>query len=158
MAMSSTGPVPRTILIVEDDPDSREMFVELLRGGGYSVIATRNGKDAMTFLAVNAPPDVILLDMFMPEMDGWQFRRTQEADARLAAIPVVVVSAVRAAANSAVRSGAAAFLQKPVAAGELLDALEKLWRAPDAPAEKPEAAGGDAASPAEEGLSPTRPV
>ncbi len=124
-----SSPTPRTVLIVEDDPDSREMFVELLRGGGYSVISTCNGKDAMNFLAVNSPPDVILLDMFMPEMDGWQFRRAQDADPRLAAIPVVVVSAVGAARTSAVRSGAAAFLQKPVAAEDLLSALAKLWPA-----------------------------
>ncbi len=120
---------PKTVLIVEDDPDSREMFLELLRAGGYFVFAAANGKEAMKFLAGNPLPDVILLDMFMPGMDGWQFRRAQEADPHLSAIPVIVVSAVGAAQNSAVRSGVADFLQKPVAADELLHALERLWAA-----------------------------
>jgi len=120
---------PKTVLIVEDDADSREMFLELLRGGGYFVFAAANGKDAMKFLVGNSLPDVILLDMFMPEMDGWQFRRAQETDPRIAAIPVIVVSAVGAARNSAVQSGAAGFLQKPVAADDLLQAIEALWAA-----------------------------
>lgn len=128
----------RTVLVVEDDPDSREMFFELLRGGGYAVVASRNGKDAMAYLSVNPVPDVILLDMFMPEMDGWQFRRAQDADPRLSAVPVVVVSAVGAARNSAVQSGAAAFLPKPVAADDLLRALQLLWTT-HAPAEEPAA-------------------
>jgi CheY-like chemotaxis protein len=121
--------VPKTILIVEDDPDSREMFIELLRGGGYFVFAAANGKDAMKFLVGNSLPDAILLDMFMPEMDGWQFRRVQETDARLAAVPVIVVSAVGAAQNSAVQAGAVGFFQKPVATDELLKALARLWPA-----------------------------
>jgi len=121
--------VPKTILIVEDDPDSREMFIELLRGGGYFVFAAANGKDAMKFLVGNSLPDAILLDMFMPEMDGWQFRRVQETDPRLAAVPVIVVSAVGAAQNSAVQAGAVGFFQKPVATDELLNAIARLWPA-----------------------------
>lgn len=124
--MSST---PKTILIVEDDPDSREMFIDLLRGDGYFVFAAANGKDAMKFLVGNSLPDAILLDMFMPEMDGWQFRRAQDADPRLAAVPVIVVSAVGAAQKSAVQAGAAGFFQKPVATDELLNAIGRLWPA-----------------------------
>lgn len=155
--MSSSDPAPKTVLIVEDDPDSREAFVELLRGGGYSVIAARNGRDAMTFLSVNPSPDAILLDMFMPEMDGWQFRRLQEADPRLAGIPVVVVTAVGAARNSVVQSGAAAFLQKPVAAVDLLDTLGKLLaRPPEGAAGSGEPAIAPAALP-NPGESPKRP-
>ena len=135
--MPETGAIARTVLIVEDDPDSREVFVELLRDGGYSVIAARNGRDAMTFLSANSPPDAILLDMFMPEMDGWQFRRAQEANPRLASIPVVVVSAVGAAKNSAVQSGAAAFLQKPVVADDLIGTLRRLFAADPEPAAEP---------------------
>jgi len=152
--MTSTAGTQKTVLIVEDDPDSREMFLELLRGGGYAVVAADNGREAMGFLAVNPPPDAILLDMFMPRMDGWQFRRAQEADPKLAAVPVIVVSAVRAAANSAVRSGAAAFLQKPVAAAGLLDALAKVLEgarpagtsAPESASAEP--APGESAAPA----------
>ena len=158
--MTSTALAPKTVLIVEDDPDSREMFLELLREGGCAVVAANNGREAMGYLAVNPPPDAILLDMFMPRMDGWQFRRAQEADPKLAAVPVIVVSAVRAAANSAVRSGAAAFLQKPVAASDLLDALAKVWEgalpagtsAPESTSAEP--APGETVPPAGEDLPP----
>jgi CheY-like chemotaxis protein len=158
--------VPKTILIVEDDPDSREMFIELLRGGGYFVFAAANGKDAMKFLVGNSLPDAILLDMFMPEMDGWQFRRAQDTDSRLAAIPVIVVSAVAAAENSAVRAGAVGFFQKPVATDQLLHALARLWPGDAAP--EPASAEGvsEIAAVEERGdsadvlipVSPSRPV
>jgi len=69
---------------------------------------------------------VILLDMLMPEMDGWQFRRAQQADPELASIPVVVVSALKAVENSAKRFGAVAFLGKPVAPEDLIGTIAKI--------------------------------
>jgi len=142
------------------------MFIELLRGDGYFVFAAANGKDAMKFLVGNSLPDAILLDMFMPEMDGWQFRRAQEADPRLAAIPVIVVSAVGAAQNSAVQAGAVGFLQKPVATDELLNALARLWPTeagsePGRSEEVSEIAAAEGRRDSADGLasdSPVRPV
>jgi FixJ family two-component response regulator len=96
-------------------------------------------------------------------MDGWQFRRAQDTDPRLAAIPVIVVSAVGAAQNSAVRSGAAGFLQKPVAANELLHALGGLWPAekdsdPERGEEVSEIAAAKERRDSVEGLAPVSPV
>ena len=115
-----------TILVVEDDPDSREVFTELLRGEGHPVVAVRSGAEALAYLRREKRPSVILLDMLMPEMDGWQFRKAQQSDPDLAGIPVVVVSALRTVANSAMRFGAAAFLPKPIAPEDLIGAISRV--------------------------------
>ena len=115
----------RTILVVEDEADTREVFAELLRAEGHRVIAVGSGSEALAYLRGGERPSVILLDMLMPQMDGWQFRKAQQGDPRLADIPVVIVSALRTIANSAIRSGAVAFLLKPVAPEELLGTISK---------------------------------
>ncbi|HET7452435.1 MAG TPA: response regulator [Thermoanaerobaculia bacterium] len=125
---SKTGKLRKlagTILVVEDDPDSREVFAELLRAEGHPVVAVRSGAEALEYLRRADPPSVILLDMLMPDMDGWQFRKAQQADPDLAGIPVVVVSALRTVANSAMRFGAVAFLPKPIAPADLIGTISR---------------------------------
>jgi len=117
---------PKTILVIEDDPDSREVFADLLRGEGHRVVAVGSGAAGMAYLRAQDRPAVILLDMLMPEMDGWQFRRAQQADPELARIPVVVVSALKAVERSAIRFGAAAFLGKPVAPEDLIGTIARV--------------------------------
>lgn len=112
-----------TVLIIEDDPDSREVITEILRSEGHDPVAVANGREALNTLRAGFRPCLIILDMMMPGMDGWQFRRAQCADEVLAQIPVVVVSGVRAARNSALQGGAVAFLSKPVAPDALLSAV-----------------------------------
>jgi CheY-like chemotaxis protein len=112
-----------TVLIIEDDPDSREVITEILKTEGHELVAVANGREAMNTLRSGFRPCLIILDMLMPGMDGWQFRRAQCADEVLAKIPVVVVSGVRAARNSALQGGAVAFLSKPVAPDALLLAV-----------------------------------
>jgi CheY-like chemotaxis protein len=85
--------VSRAILIVDDDEGIREVLAESLELEGYRVQVCVNGADALARLRDGARPDLILLDLMMPVMDGWQFRREQLADARLAQIPVVVITA-----------------------------------------------------------------
>jgi CheY-like chemotaxis protein len=82
----------RRVLVVEDEPDVREPVAQLLAVAGFEVAAAANGLEALR-LARSSPPDVIVLDLMMPVMNGWEFRRAQRADPALAAIPVVVVSA-----------------------------------------------------------------
>src|SRR5512137_690369 len=93
---TSWQPAPRLhahrILVVEDDRDMREALVEVLRLEGYEVEAAGNGADGLE-LARRHRPDVILLDLMMPIMSGWEFRAAQLKDARLAAVPVIVMSA-----------------------------------------------------------------
>jgi CheY-like chemotaxis protein len=93
---TSWQPAPRLqghrVLVLEDDRDMREALVEVLRLEGYEVDAAGNGADGLA-LARNHRPDVILLDLMMPGMSGWEFRAEQLKDARLAEVPVIVMSA-----------------------------------------------------------------
>jgi CheY-like chemotaxis protein len=82
------------ILIADDDPDVRESLRLLLEMQGHSVDEARNGEEALRRLHATEPPCVILLDLMMPVMDGWQFRRVQLEHPQLAAVPVLVISAV----------------------------------------------------------------
>jgi CheY-like chemotaxis protein len=80
------------ILIVEDDADIREDLAELLRDQGYRVTTARNGAEALDHLRAELMPCLILLDLMMPVMDGWEFRRRMLADARLANVPIVLLT------------------------------------------------------------------
>ncbi len=82
------------ILVVEDDEDAREAMVALLQMKGYRAASAGNGKEALDYLQRAPVPDLILLDLWMPVMDGWQFRQQQKLDPRLATVPVVVVTAL----------------------------------------------------------------
>jgi CheY-like chemotaxis protein len=81
------------ILLVEDDPDVRDALAEVLADEGYLVAVAENGLEAVERLSAHEPPAVILLDLMMPVMDGYEFRRLQLADPRLASIPVICISA-----------------------------------------------------------------
>jgi CheY-like chemotaxis protein len=83
-----------SILLVEDDQDVRESVFEALAEEGYSVIATRNGVEAIRVLTYKPElPDLILLDLMMPVMDGWEFQRRCENNPKWANIPIVIYSA-----------------------------------------------------------------
>ncbi len=100
------------VLIVEDDDDLREMMAQLLTLEGFQAAAVANGREALDYLHTTDKPNVILLDLMMPVMDGWEFRRRQQADPDLAPVPVIVLSALDQARASTV--DAAAFLKKPL--------------------------------------------
>ncbi|MGO9454936.1 MAG: response regulator [Candidatus Binataceae bacterium] len=82
------------ILVVEDDEDAREALVAILEMKGYRAVPAGNGKEALDYLHRAPTPDLIILDLWMPVMDGWQFRKEQVKDPRLAEVPVVVVTAL----------------------------------------------------------------
>jgi CheY-like chemotaxis protein len=105
--------MPATILVVDDDCDLRDGLCELFKDEGYQVASARNGREALKYLAANPLPCAILLDLMMPLMNGWDFLKHRQADARLAGVPVVVMSAMGgdAPANAI---GAAAVLSKPL--------------------------------------------
>jgi len=82
------------ILIVEDDLDTRESMIDLLQQEGYSVTGAADGGSALAYLrSCPRSPNLILLDLHMPGMDGFDFRRTQLSDPKHAAVPVAIVSA-----------------------------------------------------------------
>jgi CheY-like chemotaxis protein len=80
--------------VVEDDADAREALIDVLEVSGYSAASARNGREALDYLRSAPSPDLIILDLMMPEMDGWEFRRRQMSDPHLARVPVIVVSAL----------------------------------------------------------------
>jgi len=82
------------ILVVEDDEDAREAMVALLQMKGYCAVPAGNGKEALDYLRQAPAPDLIILDLWMPVMDGWEFRTEQVKDPRLKEIPVIVVTAL----------------------------------------------------------------
>jgi CheY-like chemotaxis protein len=111
------------ILIVDDDTDVREVLGELLADEGYETRMCPNGRAALEMLRGGARPRLILLDLMMPVMDGWQFRAEQLRDATLCDIPVVVMTASRGVNRNDL--GGAEVLQKPVGLGDILEAVER---------------------------------
>jgi len=106
------------VLIVEDDADLREMMAQLLSLEGFDATAVANGREALEYLHESHAPHVILLDLMMPVMDGWEFRRKQQEDPALASVPVIVLSALDQ--NRAGNLDATAFLKKPLDFDHLL--------------------------------------
>jgi signal transduction histidine kinase len=114
----------RTLLVVEDDADIREALDGLLSMEGFRVTGCSNGREALEWLRESAKPDVILLDLMMPVMDGWQFRVAQKEDPELATIPVLALSADATAKAAAI--DADAYLRKPVDYETLVDTIDRL--------------------------------
>jgi CheY-like chemotaxis protein len=105
----------KTVLVVDDLPENIGVLSTVL-GGMYRVKAATNGQKALQICAADPPPDLVLLDVVMPEMDGLEVCRRLKADGRTAGIPVVFVTGIeeetgKEAARSA---GAAGFLAKPI--------------------------------------------
>ena len=115
-------PSPSTILVVEDDQDSRDLIAEVLTSDGYAVTQARNGRDALAKLSTMSPePTLVLLDMMMPEMDGEEFLRVLGPQ-RLVSLPVVVLSGYAPETRAL---GARGVLRKPIEMDALLELVRK---------------------------------
>ena len=111
------------ILIVEDDEAIAEAIVGLLEDEGYAAVSVSDGRAALEKLRDGEKTCLILLDISMPVMNGWQFRQEQLKDAALAPVPVVVCTADGRAAVKAQSIGAAGWLQKPIDPERLLEVV-----------------------------------
>jgi CheY-like chemotaxis protein len=109
------------ILLVEDDDGAREALSDCLEMEGFSVASARNGREALDYLKTSPLPKVILLDLFMPVMTGWDFRAAQKNDAAIADIPVVVVTAFGSGVTKQI--DAAMILHKPLDLDRLLTVI-----------------------------------
>jgi two-component system, cell cycle sensor histidine kinase and response regulator CckA len=114
----------RSLLVVEDDADIREALDGLLSMEGFRVAGCSNGREALEWLRASPKPDIILLDLMMPVMDGWQFRVAQKDDPELATIPVLALSADSTAKAAAI--DAEAYLKKPVDYDTLIATIDRL--------------------------------
>jgi CheY-like chemotaxis protein len=108
-----------TILVAEDDPATRQALAGLLTAAGYSVTVAADGQEALNLLRRGPAPDLVLLDLVMPVLDGWQFLQEQQQDPTLADIPVVIVSGSDRP-PSMEDSKIGALIRKPIEFGQLL--------------------------------------
>jgi CheY-like chemotaxis protein len=112
--MTKTKSERPCVLLVDDYPDAREMYSEYLDFAGFDVVEAANGMEALA-RAVDASPDIILMDLSLPVMDGWEATRRLKADRRTAGIPVVALTghALAGISDGAKQAGCDAFVTKP---------------------------------------------
>jgi CheY-like chemotaxis protein len=110
------------VMIVDDDDEIRSALEDVLLSEGYTVVGARDGQQALTYLHQGKRPSAILLDLWMPVMDGWQLRDELLKDESLAKIPVIVLTAARDQRAAALH--VTEVLTKPVELGRLLDVLD----------------------------------
>ena len=117
----------KTVLIAEDNPTNRELLRELLEIRGYTVAEACNGQEALVSVE-QAPPDILLLDIGMPVLDGFGVIREIRGNPRLATLPVLAVTAyaMQGDQEKIMKSGFNGYLSKPVNAGSLAQELEGL--------------------------------
>ena len=116
----------RIILVIDDDLDLRSSVAEVLEEAGFQAVTASNGRDALRLLLEEElHPDLILLDLMMPVMDGWAFRAEQAKNLRLDSIPVVLFSAYSVQPEVVDRMKVAGFLKKPMSLRALLDTVER---------------------------------
>lgn len=119
----------RTVIVVEDEPDTAEMFAEMMRLNGYQVIKSYGGETAVSLIA-REKPDAVVLDIMMPDLSGLEVLRILRNDPELASIPVIVVSAKSLTSDikHGMDAGASVYLAKPVAFMDLVAAVENAIR------------------------------
>jgi CheY-like chemotaxis protein len=115
------------VLLVDDYPDAREMYTEYLQYSGFDVVEAGNGIEALQ-RAVDETPDIILMDLSLPVMDGWEATRRLKADQRTASIPVVALTghALAGISEGAKKAGCDAFVTKPCLPEDLVKEIRKI--------------------------------
>jgi CheY-like chemotaxis protein len=128
--------MPADILIADDYDDNRELLRLMLAADGYTIHEARNGREALD-VARREVPDLALIDLSMPTLDGWGFLKELREDAGLNAIPCVAVTAFAADQDRqrALAAGFDAYLSKPYRARDLLDLVRSLLPARDSDAD-----------------------
>ena len=122
-------PARPSVLVVDDDEDLRTIIQDVLEDQGFAVATAANGREALDMLLRGeAAPALILLDLTMPVMDGWAFRREQQQVPRLAQIPVVLFSGDPDVDDAALSLNAAATMTKPLRLDGLVTLVDQLAR------------------------------
>ena len=116
----------KTVLIIEDEEDAAELFGEMMRVSGFRVLKTSKSTPAISMMTTEKP-DIVLLDIMMPEISGLDILRQMRRDPVLANIPVIVVTAkgMPSDIKNGMEAGASTYLTKPVGYLELKEAVER---------------------------------
>ncbi len=116
----------KTVMIIEDEPDAAELFAEMMRVSGFQVFKASASTPAMRMIAQHKP-DLVILDIMMPDISGLEILRYMRREASLAKIPVVVVSAKGTPSDvqAGREAGASVYLTKPVGFADLKNAVER---------------------------------
>jgi CheY-like chemotaxis protein len=130
MSLSAKGSVKPVVLVVDDDVDVRDALRDLLNDAGYRSVCKADGHQALKYLRKYGPPAAVLLDLFMPTMNGWEFMDRLKAAPKLASVPVIMVTANQPHWGYPVRESMV--LRKPVDPDRLLDLLRGRVQADDA--------------------------
>jgi DNA-binding response OmpR family regulator len=117
----------KTVIVVEDEVDAAEMFAEMMRVNGFTVIKSHSSTPAISLIARELP-DVVILDVMMPDVSGLEVLKFMRREPRLASIPVIVVSAKSLPIDIqyGLDAGASVYLTKPVGFQDLKQAVEKV--------------------------------
>lgn len=131
------------VLVVEDYQDAREMYTEYLRFSGFQVAEAANGYEAIE-KASALLPDIILMDLALPRMDGWEATRRLKSDDRTRHIPIVALTghALAGHADSATRAGCDSFVTKPCLPDALVAEITRMLEVRRRPRERPPRARG----------------
>ena len=116
----------KTVLIIEDEEDAAELFAEMMRVSGFRVLKTSKSEPAISMMSEDKP-NIVLLDIMMPEISGLDILRQMRRDPYLAEIPVIVITAKSMPADikNGMEAGASTYLTKPVGFQELKEAVER---------------------------------
>jgi CheY-like chemotaxis protein len=124
--LSAELPRSENILVVDDEEDARDVIGVMLEMNGYSVTQCTNGEEALAYLrSASRLPVLILLDLHMPKMDGWEVMREVKQDERFSQISILLISSYRELKTEAVALEASGFLEKPIRVEALLEAVAK---------------------------------
>ena len=136
MRQNARPPRKPLILVVEDHDSARTAVTRMLSSTGYDVAEAQNGSEALAQLAAGPRPDLILLDLMMPVMDGWEFMKRQRRDWHLCTIPTIVVSGVPSHDPRCLEMPIVRLLPKPYPGDQLMAAIDaeiSTRQAPDPP-------------------------
>src|SRR5437868_5420668 len=125
-SMTANDETRRTLLVVEDNEIARVGLATILDREGYIVVTVEHGRAALDRLQGGFVPDLILLDMMLPVVDGWDFLKQRKQDPALAAVPVVITTALGVASPEwATAMGATGLIRKPLNTGPLLTEIRR---------------------------------
>ncbi len=115
----------KTILVVDDDASTRDWLIGVLTGHGYRALSAAHGDEALRYLQANPLPDLMLLDMLMPNLDGWELLAHCQDDECLARLRVLIMTGTVLSREWAQSHGCVGFLRKPFEVEELLGEVRR---------------------------------